>query len=187
MRVLPGVTPRVLVSDTVGFIKKLPHDLVASFRATLDEAASAELLLHVVDASDPAFRSHMTVTLGLLEELAAEAPKLLLLNKIDRVDPVVQAALREEYPEAMLLSAHRPDDVRALVERIARFFERDTEEQELFVPWSQSSRLSFIHERCRILSTQPEADGTRFRVRVDPDVGAALADLMVLEGRSSIG
>src|SRR5277367_5949744 len=83
----PETKPRVLASDTVGFIKKLPHDLVASFRSTLDEALEASLLLYVVDASDPTHESELEVTRAVLHEIGAdEGPSLLVLNKIDRVE-----------------------------------------------------------------------------------------------------
>ena len=83
----PETKPRVLVSDTVGFIKKLPHDLVASFRSTLDEALEASLLLFVVDASDPTYESQLEVSRNVLREIGAEVvPSRLLLNKIDRVE-----------------------------------------------------------------------------------------------------
>src|SRR6185312_11974820 len=82
----PETHPRVLISDTVGFIRKLPHDLVASFRSTLDEALEASLLLYVVDASDPAYEAQLEVSRTVLREIGAEAiPSRLLLNKIDRI------------------------------------------------------------------------------------------------------
>ena len=91
----PETKPRVLVSDTVGFIKKLPHDLVASFRSTLAEALEASLLLFVVDASDPACESQLEVSRNVLREIGAEAvPSRLLYNKIDRVTEADRAALR---------------------------------------------------------------------------------------------
>ena len=82
----PESVPRVLVSDTVGFIKNLPHGLVASFKSTLDEALEASLLLHVIDASDPGFERQLEVTDGVLEEIGANVvPRLLVFNKIDHV------------------------------------------------------------------------------------------------------
>src|SRR6185503_6122355 len=90
----PSTQPRVLVSDTVGFIKKLPHDLVASFRSTLDEALEASLLLFVVDASDPTYESQLEVSRNVLREIGAEVvPSRLLLNKIDRVSEADRAVL----------------------------------------------------------------------------------------------
>ncbi|MFZ5476887.1 MAG: GTPase HflX [Myxococcota bacterium] len=160
----PETVPRILVSDTVGFIKKLPHDLVASFRSTLDEALEASLLLHVVDASDPTFRSQLEVTRQVLAEIGAdEVPSRLVLNKIDRVDD--REALRLEYPDALQLSAHDPADVARLRDWIVAWFERDMAEAELFVPWSRGAVLGEVHGRARVLSETHEADGVRLRVR----------------------
>ena len=92
----PESVPRVLVSDTVGFIKNLPHGLVASFKSTLDEALEASLLLHVIDASDPGFERQLAVTEEVLDEIGAhDVPRLLVFNKIDRAgdEAQMQAAL----------------------------------------------------------------------------------------------
>ncbi|HXN74387.1 MAG TPA: GTPase HflX [Candidatus Acidoferrales bacterium] len=95
----PETQPRILVSDTVGFIRNLPHDLVASFRSTLDEALDASLLLHVVDAADPAFRSHIQVTKEVLEDIGAgKLPSLVILNKIDIVDSLRKGITGERVP-----------------------------------------------------------------------------------------
>jgi GTP-binding protein HflX len=110
----PETKPRVLVSDTVGFIKKLPHDLVASFRSTLAEALETSLLLFVVDASDPTYESQIEVSRNVLREIGAEVvPSRLLLNKIDRVSEADRASLRAKHPDAILLSAKSPEDVAA--------------------------------------------------------------------------
>ena len=128
----PETKPRILVSDTVGFIKKLPHDLVASFRSTLDEALEASFLLYVADASDPTFRGQLEVTRTVLGEIGADAvPSRLLLNKVDRLDAAARGALAAEYPEAILLSAKEPADVAALRQTIVAFFEASMVEGEL--------------------------------------------------------
>src|SRR6185437_9362112 len=119
----PERVPRVLVSDTVGFIDKLPHDLVASFRSTLDEALEASLLLYVADASDPTFRAQLEVTREVLREIGADAvPSRLLLNKVDRLDEPTRVALAAELPDAIMLSAKDASDVAALRETIVAFF-----------------------------------------------------------------
>src|SRR3984885_7420366 len=101
----PETKPRLLVSDTVGFIQKLPHDLVASFRSTLDEALEASLLLYTVDASDPTFENQLAVTKSVLDEIGAgSVPSMLLLNKRDRLDEIQRATLMREHPDAILLS-----------------------------------------------------------------------------------
>ena len=118
-RLAPATEPPILITDTVGFIKKLPHDLVASFRSTLEEAAAADLLLHLVDASDPALADHIAVTREVLGEIGAdEVPTWLLLNKIDRVEPRQRKLLADRYPGAIHLSAKDPADVISLHEQL---------------------------------------------------------------------
>jgi GTP-binding protein HflX len=171
----PETKPRILVSDTVGFIKKLPHELVASFRSTLDEARDANLLLHVVDAADPAFPAQTLVTRAVLAEIGAQdLPRLLLLNKIDRVDAARLRALRADHPDAMLLSAKDPEDVARLHDRIRAFFERDMVEEELRVPYAQQKLVAEIHASCRVLSESHDEHGTRVRLRARPEVIARL-------------
>src|SRR6185369_1984670 len=102
----PETKPRLLVSDTVGFITKLPHDLVASFRSTLDEALEAGLLLYVADASDPTFRAQLDVTRTVLKEIGAGGSEsALILNKADRVAQTEREELLQEFPAALLVSA----------------------------------------------------------------------------------
>jgi GTP-binding protein HflX len=162
----PETTPRILISDTVGFIKKLPHDLVASFRSTLDEALEASLLLHVVDASDPDFRSQLAVTRSVLDEIGADAvPSRLVLNKVDRIDADTRLALGAEYPEAIQLSAHEPADVAALRETIIAFFEADFEEVVLHVPWARGTALGTIRAAMRVVAETWDDAGTLVTVR----------------------
>jgi GTP-binding protein HflX len=162
----PETRPRVLVSDTVGFIKKLPHDLVASFRSTLAEALEASLLLFVVDASDPTYESQLEVSRSVLREIGAEAvPSRLLLNKIDRVSETERAALREKHPDAILLSAKSPADVAALREAIIAFFETAMVEDQLVLPYAKQGLLSEVYENARVLSEDYDATGRIMTVR----------------------
>lgn len=173
----PEPRPRILVTDTVGFIKKLPHDLVASFRSTLEEARDAGLLLHVVDASDASFRSQLEVTHTVLGEVGAnERPTLLVLNKIDRVDDPTRAALADEFPGAIQMSAFRREDVAALHEQIVRFFEKDMVDREFFVSYGAAKMIHTIYESCRVLNETHEEDGTRVQVRAPVDVLDRLAE-----------
>jgi GTP-binding protein HflX len=177
----PETKPRILISDTVGFIKKLPHDLVASFRSTLDEALEASLLLYVVDASDPTFRQQLRVTQDVLREVGAtEAPSLFILNKMDRLDEAAQNELRKEFPDGVQLSAHRPDDVASLRQRIIDHFDALAEEADLFVPFTHQKWVGEIYDNARVLAEEYGESGTNFRVRAD---GATLGRLRhLLEG-----
>jgi GTP-binding protein HflX len=169
----PETRPRILVSDTVGFIKKLPHDLVASFRSTLQEAQEAGLLLHVADAADPALPAQLEVTERVLAEIeAAELPRLLVLNKADRIDERRRAELAGLHPDALLLSAKSPADVAVLRERIVAFFEHDMIEAELLVPYARQKLVSEIHAACRVLAEAYDETGARLRVRAHPQVVA---------------
>ena len=161
----PESQPRILVSDTVGFIKKLPHDLVASFRSTLDEALEASLLLQVVDAADPVFRAQMQVTREVLDEIGAgDVPWILVLNKIDKVAPIEREKLLKEFPAALLVSAKDPADVRRLRDAIVGAFEADMTEADLVVPYNAGSAIGEVH-KVHVISESYEEDGVHYRVR----------------------
>ena len=171
----PETTPRVLVSDTVGFIKKLPHDLVASFRSTLAEALEASLLLFVVDASDPTYESQIEVSRNVLREIGAEiVPSRLLLNKIDRVSEADRATLRAKYPDAILLSAKSPEDVAALRETIIAFFEAAMVEDQFVLPYAKQGLLGDVYANARVLSEAYDSTGRIMRVRGLPGAIARL-------------
>jgi GTP-binding protein HflX len=170
----PESMPRVLVSDTVGFIKNLPHGLVASFKSTLNEALDASLLLHVIDASDSGFERQIEVTDKVLEEIEAQdVPRIRVFNKIDNVDNRGDAAaqaereavLREKYPNCIVMSARRPEDVAKLHKVIIAFFQRDLSEAELFLPWSAQQLRGAIFATCEVLAERAEEEGAFFQVR----------------------
>jgi GTP-binding protein HflX len=161
----PESRPRILVSDTVGFIKKLPHDLVASFRSTLDEALEASLLLQMVDAADPAFRAQMQVTREVLEEIGAgDVPWILVLNKIDKVAQTEREELLKEFPAALLVSTKDPADVRRVRDAIISAFEADMTEVDLVVPYDAGSAIGEVH-KVHVISESYEEDGVHYRVR----------------------
>jgi GTP-binding protein HflX len=167
----PESIPRVLVSDTVGFIKNLPHGLVASFKSTLEEALDASLLLHVIDASDPGFERQIETTEEVLKEIGAQdVPRLRIFNKIDHVGDAAaqaerEAALRAGYPDCIVMSARRPDDIAKLHRAIVAFFQQDLVEAELFLPWSAQQLRGEIFARCEVLEERADEEGAFFRVR----------------------
>jgi GTPase len=179
VRVLaPETKPRVLISDTVGFIKKLPHDLVASFRSTLDEALEASLLLCIMDASDPTCDEQLQVTKTVLGEIGADSvPTLLVLNKTDRLDEEACVRMRERYPDGFLMSAKCTEDIARLRQRIIDHFETAMLDEELFVPYVKQGQMGEIYQNARILSESYEESGTRLRVRALPTVMARLRQL----------
>jgi GTPase len=173
----PEGPTRVLVSDTVGFIKHLPHDLVASFRSTLEEARESDLLLHVVDASDPAREAQIAVTREVLASIGAdEIPGWMILNKADRLDPHARENALREHPDALLLSAKSREDVERLHAALVAHFERDLEEAELVVPYALARVAAQAHEHGHVLAEAHDAAGTRLRVRARPEVLARLRE-----------
>ena len=178
----PESVPRVLVSDTVGFIKNLPHDLVASFKSTLEEALDAALLLHVIDASDPGFERQLAVTDDVLDEIGADTvPRLLVFNKIDCVGDIAEqvereAMLREQYPDCVVISARRPDDVAKLRRTIIAFFQKDLVEAELLLPWSAQQLRGELYASCEVLEERADGEGAIFRIRGEHDTVESLRE-----------
>jgi GTP-binding protein HflX len=167
----PEAKPRILVSDTVGFIKKLPHDLVASFKSTLDEALEASLLLHVLDAADPSFHEQLDVTRDVLREIGADrVPSRLVMNKIDRLSPERLAELQSELPDAWFISAKDPEDVKRVRQGIIEFFEARYVEADLTVPYAEQRLISEMHEQGRVVSERYDEQGVTVRFRSDPEV-----------------
>jgi GTP-binding protein HflX len=162
----PAVTPTILVSDTVGFIQDLPHELVASFRSTLDQARDATLLLVVVDASDPAWRNQMKVVHETLTETMGERDnEVLILNKIDAVDAEVRAELREEFPDALQVSALELESVNALKEELVRRRDGLLKPALLFVPYAKGAVVGQIRQLASVLDEQHDEHGTTFTLR----------------------
>jgi GTP-binding protein HflX len=171
----PESVPRVLISDTVGFIKNLPHGLVASFKSTLEEALDAALLLHVIDASDPGFERQIQVTDEVLSEIGAEGvPRIRIFNKIDHMgDGAAQAdrtaLLQAKYPDCIVMSAKHNDDVAFLHKAIVAYFRKDLIEAELFLPWAAQKLRGEIFSSCEVLEERADIAGSFLRVRGAPE------------------
>ena len=168
-RVHPPIFPPVLITDTVGFIQDLPHSLVASFRSTLEAAADAALLLHVVDATDPSWRNQEAVTVHVLSEIGVDlSTRVLVFNKCDRLSPEAEAALLEERPEAWFTAAKSPPRVAELHRRIADFFAAGSVEAEVLIPWSRGALTARVRAEVEVLAEDFVDEGTHFRVRGPP-------------------
>jgi GTP-binding protein HflX len=169
----PKARPAILGIDTVGFIDRLPHGLVASFRSTLAEVLEADLLVHVLDASHPEVRRHFDVTMAVLAELgAADLPTLVVFNKMDLckdtslVKVMGASVVREINTEPPLyISARNPAQVEDLRARILKFFEKRMDVYEVVIPFEDGRTAAKIHEVGRVESTRPTDRGTFFRVR----------------------
>jgi GTPase len=137
----------VLLSDTVGFIRKLPHNLIESFKSTLDEVREADILLHVVDGSGRLVDDYIEVVKTTLEELGIEKKKnVLVFNKIDAIEPGRLAELKKEYPDALFVSAHRGIGLSKLEKHIEDLIEQDYVSFAYNVPMSHYKAVAYLHE-----------------------------------------
>jgi GTP-binding protein HflX len=183
----PETVPKVLVTDTVGFIKNLPHGLVASFKSTLDEALGSALLLHVIDAGDPGFEAQLEVTDKVLAEIGADnVPRIRVFNKIDYLDDAASREqrtleLQAKYPGCVVVSALNKEDITALHQAIVEVFQKDLIESEIFLPWSAQELRGEIFASCEVLEERADEAGAFFRFRALPDVVARLTKLADLK------
>jgi len=161
----------ILVTDTVGFIRKLPHHLVASFRATLEEVREADLLLHVIDASSPSWEEHRLVVDEVLAELGAQEKAVLhVFNKVDRMAPgeaeALAARLRELLPDSVVVSAVEPGGTRPLISALQAAASRGKVETEVRLAAGDGKRLAELHRAGEVLSTAVDEETGELVVRV---------------------
>ena len=157
----------ILLSDTVGFIRKLPHQLVASFKSTLDEVQEADLLLHVVDASHPHFHHQMQSVMKVLEELDAhQKPVLLVFNKIDLLQDLdVLNALKNQYPDSVFISAYRNLGLETLKRAIVHIIEKDFVLRKIRIPYHFQKLGAYIHAVTIVEKEEFEEEGIEFTYR----------------------
>jgi GTP-binding protein HflX len=159
------------VTDTVGFIRKLPHHLVASFRATLEEARGADVLLHVVDASHPDWEGQMQVVDGVLTELGlADRAQLPVFNKIDRLaDPTSFAArVRQLYPDALLATTMRTDGLSGVKARLRELYRAGRQTIVVRVPVADGALLAALYRDGEVLNVAPVGEVQEVTVRLEP-------------------
>lgn len=166
-----GQRRKILLTDTVGFIRRLPHHLFASFHATLEEALQADLLLHVVDMSHPQYEQQKTTVDAVLRELGLEdKPTLLVYNKIDRVDPAEEERLARHYARqagAVAVSALSGVGLKILREKILFYSQEEEVTVDLHIPQQEGRLLSQLHHQGEVLAQDFAEDQVRLRVRLD--------------------
>ncbi len=163
---LPGGR-KATVSDTVGFIRKLPHDLVEAFKSTLEEVARADLVLHVADANAPDLADQMRAVRDVLAEIGAGTiPEVLALNKWDLVDEDERSRIVRRHPEGVPVSALTGDGVEALLQRVADVLPSPPVEVHLLVPFDRPEIVPMLYRRAEILTAEDTPEGTEVVARV---------------------
>ena len=164
---------RALMSDTVGFVRRLPHELIEAFRSTLDEAADADLLVHIVDAADPDPDGQIAAVRDVLSEIGAhEVPEILVFNKSDVAEPAVLRRLSTVYEGSAITSALTGEGINDVTDAIVKGLDAVTVSVDLLVPYDRGDVVARLHEAGDVLSECHAADGTEMTVRLP----AATAD-----------
>lgn len=169
----------VVISDTVGFIRKLPHQLIAAFHSTLEEVVESQLLVHVIDAGHPQRAEQWAAVEDVLDELGAGAPRLEVFNKVDLVDDPERESLRTRFPEAILVSALTRDGLGELLEAIDRKLGEGLEIVTVSIPYSEGGLLSRLHGEARIIEERHEEAGTVVTAEVSRRVLTGIKDYLV--------
>ncbi|MEJ4112362.1 GTPase HflX [Corynebacterium kroppenstedtii] len=173
----------VIFSDTVGFVRHLPTQLVEAFRSSLEEVASADLVLHVVDGSDPFPLKQISAVHDVLAEIQTSdtgrvPPEIIVVNKIDCADPITLAQLRHELDDVVFVSAKTGDNIDELASRIELFLNTLDTHVNLHVPYTRGDIVAKIHEYGTIIDEQYDADGTILDVRVPARIAREVAEFV---------
>jgi GTP-binding protein HflX len=172
------------LTDTVGFVRHLPHQIVEAFRSTLDEVADADLIVHVVDGADanPEWQvSAVREVLGEIEDRrdVRLPPELVVVNKVDAANQVSLARMRHLLPGAVFVSAQTGAGIETLRERIAELLPRPDREVEVLVPYTRGELVARVHREGEVLTERHTEEGTALRARVKPDLAGVLSEFSV--------
>ncbi len=165
------------VTDTVGFVRHLPHQLVEAFRSTLEEITDADLILHVVDGSDPDPQGQISAVRGVLSDIgAADIREVVVINKADVADPLAVSILLAQEPHSVVVSAHTGEGIDELLNLIESELPRPQSHVDVVLPYERGDLVHRIHAEGEIESIDHEADGTHVVALVEPDLAAALEE-----------
>jgi len=168
------------LTDTVGFVRHLPHQLVESFRSTLEEIADADLVVHVIDGSDAHPEDQVAAVREVLQEIdAAQVPEIMVVNKIDAADEITLGRLRHLLPRAIFVSAHTGEGIPDLRSAIAAGLPDPAMRIEVLVPFTEGALVSRLHSEGTVLSEEHTANGTLIQAKVYPALAGLLSDYRV--------
>ena len=183
---LPNKQP-LLLTDTVGFVRKLPHRLIEAFNATLEEAVLADFLIHLLDASQPEVMKFYETTRKVLSDLGADEKRILVVfNKIDKLtDPSVIPSLRHRFPDSLFISIKTGEGIDALIQRIGNFVEDDVTIMDVRIPQSRSDLIARLHRDAVVLSTNYAGNDVLLSVRVSRRTAQNYAEFRLKEALSA--
>lgn len=168
------------LTDTVGFIQKLPTTLVEAFKSTLDEICGADLILQVVDSSDENFKEQIDTVNEVLEQIGAEEiSRILVFNKVDLLDQDQLAAYEKRFPQAVFTSTVDHYGIDELIKRVGIAAEAHQVLLEVLIPFTRGDLVSFAHKRCSILSEEYTDQGTKMSVRVSPEFSGQFKEFIL--------
>lgn len=176
----------VLISDTVGFIEKLPHQLIASFKSTLEEVRRSDLLLLVVDISNPFYENNIYSVRKVLKEIDVwNKPVILVFNKIDKVSSAYKNSLKLKYKNAVFISALKKKGMSELYSRIKKVFQKHFLNMVVRIPYNESKLISFIYSNCQVLGRKDLEDGAVLNLNVSSRYSSILAKYLYRESEGS--
>jgi GTP-binding protein HflX len=178
------------LTDTVGFVRRLPHQLIDAFRSTLEEVAQADLILHVVDGGDADPQAQMSAVRGVLAEIgAADVPEIVVINKADTADPIEVKGLQAKERECVVISARTGIGIEDLLAAVDARLPRRDQEVRVLVPYGRGDLVARAHQEGEVLAVRHAAEGTELTARVPAGLAAELtgmADAPVAAGRNAI-
>lgn len=176
----------ILLTDTVGFIRNLPHSLVDAFHATLEEAAFADAVLLILDAADPDIEQHLETTRQVLSEVGAdERPRLLVVNKCDKIDQFERSRLATLYPDAVFISAHTKEGFDEFVSRVESLVSGD--EQTYRLPLDRQDLVAFAHREGVVLNVEYADDAIELKAKTNGKLASSLAPFAVCDSSAECG
>jgi GTP-binding protein HflX len=170
----------LLVTDTVGFIRRLPHKLVEAFKATLEEVVVADFIIHVLDVANPNVEHHFATTMDVLGELgAATKPTITVFNKTDAAEPKTLARVRAQHPEALFISVHTGEGLDRLLRRCEELALDENESVDLLIPHSRYDVVGKLHNLGQVQSQESLAEGVRMSGRFPVKMSAVYTPFLL--------
>ena len=168
------------LSDTVGFVRHLPHQIVEAFRSTLEEVAESDLILHVVDGSHPDPEGQLSAVREVFAEIgASDVPEIVVINKADAADPLVLARLRREEPHSVVVSAKTGEGIAEALAYVEGELPKPGVEFKALLPYERGDLINRLHQQGEIDSMEHTADGTIVAGRANADIAGELATYAV--------